>query len=67
MSVGGDTAADFRLFRRAKGAKGDYQVTLDYYTYYHYVSGDTPYYLNYMDKNDDLTFIIKHEAKEATK
>ncbi len=67
MSVGGDTAADFRLFRRAKGAKGDYQVTLDYYTYYTYVGGDTPYYLNYMDKNEDLTFIIKHEAKEATK
>ncbi|MBE6779680.1 MAG: hypothetical protein E7545_01745 [Ruminococcaceae bacterium] len=65
MVVGGDTAADFRLFRRAKGAKGDYQVTLDYYTYYAYVKGDTPYYLNYMNKNEDLTLILKHKAKEA--
>lgn len=67
MSVGGDTAADFRLFRRVDGAKGDYEVSLEYYTYLSYVSGteEAKYFLNYHEPDENLSFSIKHEPKEA--
>ena len=65
MITGGVYAKDFVLFRRAKGAKGEYEITLDFYSYYYYKKGETPYYLNYMDKNDNIKFTIKHKPEEA--
>ncbi len=65
MSNGGPATKDFRLFRRNQGSKGEYEVIVDYYSYYSFADNDPPYYLNFVEKDDDLKFTIKHEAKEA--
>ncbi len=65
---GGDTAQDYVHFRRAPGAKGNYTVSVDYYSYYTIIGGDAHRYRDFVTKDENnLTCIIKHEPKEVMK
>ena len=62
---GGPEAADYVQFRRAKDAKGEYEITLNYYSYHTIIGGDGHRYRDFVKKGDNLTFNITHEPKEV--
>lgn len=65
LIMGGPEALDYVQFRRAKGAKGEYEVSINYYSYHTIIGGDGDRYCDFVKQGDKLTFTIKHEPKEV--